>query len=170
MRKCLCCNKETTNPKFCSRSCSATITNKGVHRHGAEKQENKCLYCHKKFQYNPTVATGKFCSAKCYGDYLKNENKSRWLRGEWVVGMSRHTIHRYLVEERGNFCEGEGCSLKNEWLGKPLRLTVDHIDGNGGNHSPDNVRLLCPNCHSQTPTFTSKNKGNYRGSRGLSLG
>ena len=48
-----------------------------------------------------------------------------------------------------------------EWNGKPLILEMDHIDGNRNNHTLNNLRLLCPNCHSQTNTFGSKNKNIY---------
>jgi hypothetical protein len=48
----------------------------------------------------------------------------------------------------------------NQWLGKPLVLELDHIDGNRNNHKLENLRLLCPNCHSQTNTFRGKNTKN----------
>lgn len=51
------------------------------------------------------------------------------------------------------------------WNGVPIPLEVDHIDGNHKNSFPSNVRLLCANCHSLTPTYKSKNKGNGRHTR-----
>jgi hypothetical protein len=48
------------------------------------------------------------------------------------------------------------CGL-TEWLGQKIILEVDHVDGDRGNNTLDNLRLLCPNCHSQTDTFRSKN-------------
>jgi hypothetical protein len=46
----------------------------------------------------------------------------------------------------------------NEWNGKPISLELDHIDGVRTNHKLNNLRLLCPNCHSQTDTYRSKNR------------
>ena len=66
-----------------------------------------------------------------------------------------YTQRKYLIETRGNGCEF--CTM-HKWLGKDLVLQVDHIDGNPDNNFPDNLRLLCPNCHSQTPTYKGGNK------------
>ena len=43
-------------------------------------------------------------------------------------------------------------------MNKKLSLQIDHIDGNCENNKPDNLRLLCPNCHTQTDTWGIKNK------------
>lgn len=51
-----------------------------------------------------------------------------------------------------------GCGLLPEWNGQPITLQLDHIDGNHRNHLIENLRILCPNCHTQTPTFGSKNR------------
>jgi hypothetical protein len=45
------------------------------------------------------------------------------------------------------------CSLGPVWLGNPLTLTVDHVDGDWLNNNSDNLRFLCPNCHAQTSTW-----------------
>lgn len=47
----------------------------------------------------------------------------------------------------------------SEWNGKLLNCELDHIDGNRTNHRIENLRILCPNCHSQTDTYRSKNRG-----------
>lgn len=50
------------------------------------------------------------------------------------------------------------CGLLPIWNGKPLTLHLDHIDGNHNNNLIGNLRILCPHCHQQTPTFGSKNR------------
>lgn len=45
-----------------------------------------------------------------------------------------------------------------EWLGNPIPLELEHIDGNSCNHRLENLELLCPNCHATTSTYRGKNK------------
>lgn len=59
-----------------------------------------------------------------------------------------------LIKLRGRKCE---CCGLEEWLNKPINLQVHHIDGNGCNCTEDNLQLLCPNCHSYTDNFGTKN-------------
>jgi hypothetical protein len=49
-----------------------------------------------------------------------------------------------------------------EWRGKALSLVLDHINGQNDDNRLGNLRLLCPNCNSQTETFAGRNKGRYR--------
>jgi hypothetical protein len=51
------------------------------------------------------------------------------------------------------------------WLGKPIPLEVDHIDGNHKNNFPENLRFVCCNCGAQLETYKGKNKGNGRKNR-----
>lgn len=51
------------------------------------------------------------------------------------------------------------CGIEAEWNGKPLVLQVDHINGCYWDNQENNLRFTCPNCHSQTETYGSKNGG-----------
>lgn len=60
-------------------------------------------------------------------------------------------IKEGIKEER---CEVCGIT---EWNGKPVSFELDHIDGNRVNHKLINLRIICPNCHSQTHTYRARN-------------
>lgn len=55
-----------------------------------------------------------------------------------------------------NLCEV--CRLPGEWQNKPLTMHLDHINGNPSDHRLNNLRILCPNCHTQTPTYGYKKR------------
>lgn len=78
----------------------------------------------------------------------------------WKLGgkIDSRQLRKYLIEQ--NECCWE-CGIK-EWNGKEIVLELDHIDGDHTNSAENNLRMLCPNCHSQTDTYKSKNSGRGR--------
>ena len=66
-------------------------------------------------------------------------------------------LKKRLIREgiKENKCEICGIT---EWNELPISMQLDHIDGNSRNHRLNNLRMLCPNCHSQTDTYCGKNK------------
>ena len=89
----------------------------------------------------------------------------RWLEtgAAFVATTSGHYIRIYLMEQQGGRCAI--CDHLNEWNGLPLSLVIDHIDGDPTNNHRESLRLGCPNCDSQLPTYKSRNWGNGRHSR-----
>lgn len=63
---------------------------------------------------------------------------------------SKDSIRAFLIRKRGNRCER--CQLET-WQGQKITLEMDHIDGDKKNNKEKNLKLLCPNCHSLTPTW-----------------
>jgi hypothetical protein len=57
-----------------------------------------------------------------------------------------------------NECETPECKVNGYWLNSHIQCHLDHVDGNRFNHKIENLRMLCPNCHSQTDTFSGKKK------------
>lgn len=70
-----------------------------------------------------------------------------------TVWLKNKLIKLNLIE---NTCKE--CNIKDFWNNKPIKLQLDHIDGNHFNNKLNNLRLLCPNCHSQTETYCGKSK------------
>ena len=71
--------------------------------------------------------------------------------------ISRGVVRNRVLKENLIEYKCDICGI-NEWQGKKLTLTLDHIDGNNTNHSLNNLRFLCPNCDSQQETYCGKNK------------
>jgi hypothetical protein len=69
-----------------------------------------------------------------------------------TLKLKKRILKEGLMEHK---CASCGIS---EWNGKDISLHLDHIDGNSSNHKFENLRLLCPNCHSQTDTYCGRNK------------
>lgn len=101
----------------------------------------------------------KYCSTTCSHAGQKQQKKDAFLRGEYIgTHLQYRGWARELLEDTlGNKCNC--CGGGNVYNGLPLTLQVNHIDGDATNNTIKNVELLCPNCHSQTPTYGSKNKG-----------
>lgn len=67
-----------------------------------------------------------------------------------------NSLKKRLVKEGLFIYKCSSCGIK-EWQGKPIALQMDHINGINSDNRLENLRLLCPNCHSQTETWGNKN-------------
>ena len=116
--------------------------------------KDRCLNCDSELPTRfKTKRPRKFCgNNKCQHDYARKVAIEKGLAG---IGSTK----RHLIETRGYKCE---CCENSQWMNKPIPLDLDHCNGDFNDNSLSNVRLLCPNCHAQTPTYKIKNRGKGR--------
>ena len=102
------------------------------------KQEATCLGCQTSFEYETSQSGGNYCSHKCQQDH----RILTIMEGNPKIGNAKTYLHRFV-----DYACSE-CGII-EWNEKALSLQIDHIDGDRKNNKIDNIRWLCPNCHSQ---------------------
>lgn len=117
-----------------------------------------CLCCGKKNPFRGYSYANKYCDNRC-----QREHEYRVAIENWETSPpGKNRIKRFLTEKFGKKCSV--CGI-DSWNGRELVLELEHIDGNSENNSKENLCLICPNCHSQTPTYKARNKGNGRHTR-----
>jgi hypothetical protein len=103
-----------------------------------------------------------YCSNTCQMEARYQAYIERWLAGKEEGNRGgccvSSAVRRYLFRKYNDACQRCGWSVIHPVTGK-VPLTINHKDGNWRNSGPDNVELLCPNCHSLTPNFGSLNRG-----------
>lgn len=125
-----------------------------------------CRHCDKSFKRDGGVSYGYYCSNRCQMDFQYFQRLQKWFEGI-DPGWTGHTvqlkpfIRRYLLEKYNYACVLCGWDQRHPIDGKPL-VEIDHVDGNAKNCAEENLRVLCPNCHSMTPTFRARNPASVR--------
>jgi 5-methylcytosine-specific restriction endonuclease McrA len=77
-----------------------------------------------------------------------------------TTSYNRSALKRRLIQDKIIEYQCRDCSNTGSHNGKKLSLQLEHIDGNNKNNKLENLCFLCPNCHSQTPTYAGKK--NYK--------
>ncbi len=138
--------------KFCSRSCanSRIIT--------PEIKEKMSTGVKNSKKYQDSLLNRETWSEEKL-IHSKEKTKQKLLNAEFETLSVWAKKSRVLLEQN-NSCLWCGIS---EWRNQPIKLHLDHINGNREDNSRNNLRGLCPNCHSQTETYCGKNKSVRRG-------
>lgn len=141
------------NRMFCSQSCNAKYNNK---QRGFELNIlSNCLFCN-------NITNKKYCNRKCQHQHERQIIFNKIENGD--TSFYERTYKKYLIYKFGEKCMECGWCEVNKITGK-IPIQLEHIDGHSNNNKLENLKLLCPNCHSLTPTYGFLNKGNGRKGR-----
>lgn len=107
----------------------------------------------------------EFCSKECKSEYEYKQYIERWKQG-LETGMRgkeaiSNKIKKYLLEKYNNSCQICGWSEVNKFTNR-IPLQVHHLNGDCTDNREENLQLLCPNCHSLTENYGSRNKNSTR--------
>jgi hypothetical protein len=145
-KKCHCCGKETNNPKYCSRSCSAIISNKTQIK---RKREGKCSDCGNMISSSRSYCGECFVKNRSAKDitlqeaterYSKHHKTSAYCLVRTRARATEKAQSTTCCEHCGYFKHQEVCHIK-PISSYPLTTMISEIN------SADNLLILCPNCH-----------------------
>lgn len=115
--------------------------------------------CARKFGFSLST----WSNAVKTGRVVPHYQYRRMLESLLVEGQPTHSndLKKKLLDAGLLEYKCRECSI-SRWNGKPIVLQLDHINGNHDDNRIENLRLLCPNCHSQTETYCSKNRKSFK--------
>ena len=139
--------------RFCSRSCAnARVFSEQTNQLKSEKQK-KYLADHpealEKLRLQSSVPRSKERIQRARQKLIARYQERPFEK----LGVNKKKL--VILEEQKGRCAL--CNIDQEWNNKYLAFELDHIDGNRSNNARENLRLICPNCHSQTDTYKTKN-------------
>lgn len=144
--KCDLCEFEATNKEQFAGHRSAHVRRGELQKRPPRPTTHACKICNLEFPSGPRLGT-----------HMRTHWSDEKLKAIFSYGKRRSSL-RIALFKIGKEYRCELCNLGPEWNGQALVLQVDHIDGDRQNHDIKNLRFLCPNCHTQTPTYGSKKR------------
>ena len=139
--------------KFCSKSCA----NSRVHSEETKRKVSESL------KGNQPWNTGTNLSEEHkqkIAHYNTGKIRPRISDADAFIensGLARHLIKKRIIRDKLLEYKCSCCGLGDSWNGKTLSLQLDHINGINNDHRLENLRFLCPNCHTQQDTYAAKN-------------
>lgn len=161
MKACENCHQTITEAfgsgRFCCIKCSRSFSTKASREEINRKVSNALAG-------KPSLSKGKSSSLKgrkrpieVVEEAVRRRSEKRLQRNASLPfeALSLKARRERILEEQAGVCAI--CSIKPTWNSLPLVFHLDHIKGRQFGHQRENLRMICPNCHSQTETYTSKN-------------
>ncbi|CAB4143293.1 HNHc domain containing protein [uncultured Caudovirales phage] len=154
MTDCLNCGATITAKyakKFCNSSCAATYNNQRKPKRSEESRNRTRVAM---IAVGPMSAEARAKAVQTYTD-----SRLRYLFQTPFEELAYQTKRVRVIIEQGGVCAHCGIS---EWRGQPVCFEMDHIDGDNTNNARENLEILCPNCHSNTPTWKGRKANRNR--------
>lgn len=151
---------QTRRKNFCSQKCSTIYWNKNRNIKRTWSCEISCKWCWKTFKRK--WIKNVFCWTDCMWKFRANkfrEDVNKKLDSWENVWLKTWSIKPVIINRRWYRCE---CCKNSEWMWKNIPLELHHIDWDSKNNTDKNLMLICPNCHTFTDNYKSKNKNATR--------
>lgn len=142
--------------RFCGVKCSRSFATKNKRKEINLKVSQSLLGNKNCLGHKHTTDT----KAKIASGHMGRVSPLRKNNNEVFVSNSKHSRHRMkerIIKEKMIPYICQICGNDGHWLGKPISLQIDHINGVNNDNRIENLRFLCPNCHTQTETYAGKN-------------
>lgn len=145
MAQCDLCDFQTDSRERYAGHRSAHVRRGELPKRAPRPNNHTCKVCSKNFASGPAL-----------GAHVRKHTHWTPTRLAQLLSANGKGSPRLALIRSGRKYRCEICGLGPTWNDQPLTLQVDHINGNNTDHRPENLRFLCPNCHTQTPTYGSK--------------
>lgn len=136
--------RSTVNCQFCNRA----VSKSNIRIHELSCAPNACEELKERRREIAKLANAASIEKK----QLRRENNIQLLPFDQLNNAEKRIV---VMREQNHKCAE--CGIDEIWNNKPLKFDLDHVSGDRLDETRGNLRFLCPNCHSQTPTYKTGN-------------